>query len=217
MVTRSAGRGDTRSAVSRARLLGTAERLIAVHGVAQVSSRRVAAEAGQANNSAVAYHVGTMADVVLAVLAEHGEAMDRLREPMLDAVDGSPELRDHVACLVPPMTRHLAGIGAPSHYARFAAHVVSDPVLRGPALAATTSTTAMSRALRAVQRCATHLPDAAVLTRSAMARHALVHLCADREAELAVADGPTTGIPGWEETGEFLVDGLTGMLGAPPA
>ncbi|WP_158226772.1 TetR/AcrR family transcriptional regulator [Amycolatopsis vastitatis] len=204
-----------RSAATRARLLATAERLIAEDGVAQVSSRRLGQEAGQANNSAVAYHVGTMEEVILAVLRRHGEAMDRIRAGMVDAAEGSAELRDHVAALVLPTTLHLAELGVPSYYARFAAHVVSDPALRAPALSVTTSTPVMQRALLAV---AAHAGDAAgptILTRSAMARHAIIHTCAEREAELAEA-GNRSGIPGWAETGEILVDGITVLLAAPP-
>jgi AcrR family transcriptional regulator len=200
-----------RSAATRARLLATAERLIAEDGVAQVSSRRLGQEAGQANNSAVAYHVGTMEEVILAVLREHGEAMDRIRAAMVDAAEGSTRLRDHVAALVLPTTRHLAELGVPSYYARFAAHVVSDPALRAPALSVTTSTPAMQRALRAVAAHAGDPADPAILTRSAMARHAIIHTCAERETELADA-GDRSGIPGWAETGEILVDGITALL-----
>ncbi|WP_328615722.1 TetR family transcriptional regulator [Amycolatopsis sp. NBC_00355] len=204
-----------RSAATRARLLATAERLIAEDGVAQVSSRRLGQEAGQANNSAVAYHVGTMAEVILAVLREHGEAMDRIRATMVAAAEGSTRLRDHVAALVLPTTLHLADLGVPSYYARFAAHVVSDPVLRAPAMAVTTSTPVMQRAMRAVAAHAGDATDPAILTRSAMARHAIVHTCAEREAELAAA-GDSSGIPGWAETGEILVDGITALLTTPP-
>jgi AcrR family transcriptional regulator len=204
-----------RAAATRARLLATAERLIAEDGVAQVSSRRLGQEAGQANNSAVAYHVGTMEDVILAVLREHGEAMDRIRAAMVDAAEGSAELRDHVAALVLPTTLHLAELDVPSYYARFAAHVVSDPVLRAPAMSVTTSTPAMQRAMQAVADHAGDATDAAILTRSAMARHAIIHTCAEREAELAEASD-RSGIPGWAETGEILVDGITALLTTPP-
>lgn len=204
-----------RSAGTRARLLATAERLIAEDGVAQVSSRRLGQEAGQANNSAVAYHVGTMAEVILAVLREHGEAMDRIRAEMVTAAEGSTRLRDHVATLVLPTTLHLAELGVPSYYARFAAHVVSDPVLRAPALSVTTSTPAMHRALQAVAAYAGDPTDPALLTRSAMARHAIIHTCAEREAELAEA-GDHSGIPGWAETGDILVDGVTALLSTSP-
>jgi hypothetical protein len=183
-----------------------------------VSSRRLGQEAGQANNSAVAYHVGTMEDVILAVLREHGEAMDHIRAAMVETAEGSTDLRDHVAALVLPTTLHLAELGVPSYYARFAAHVVSDPVLRAQAMSVTTSTPVMQRAMRAVAAHAGDPADAtdpAILTRSAMARHAIIHTCAEREAELAAA-GDRSGIPGWAETGEILVDGITALLTAPP-
>lgn len=173
-----------RSAATRARVLATAERLIAEDGVARVSSRRLGQEAGQADNSAAAYHVGAMAEVILAVL------------------------RDHVEALLLPTTLHLAELGVPSYYGRFAAHVVSDPA---PALSVTTSTPVMHPALRAVAAHAGDPADPALLTRSAIARHAIVHTCAEREAELAEA-GDRSGTPGRAGTGEILVDGITALL-----
>ncbi|MFG2138450.1 hypothetical protein [Streptomyces sp. NPDC048650] len=39
-------------------------------------------------------------------------------------------MRDWVACLVRPGTEHLAELGSPTWYGRFAAQVMTDPVLR---------------------------------------------------------------------------------------
>ena len=48
-------------------LLLTAERLFAEHGLAGVSLRQIAVEAGSANNSAVAYHFGSKEGLVQAI------------------------------------------------------------------------------------------------------------------------------------------------------
>ncbi len=50
-------------------LLLTAERLFAEHGLAGVSLRQIAVDAGSANNSAVAYHFGSKEGLVQAIFA----------------------------------------------------------------------------------------------------------------------------------------------------
>jgi AcrR family transcriptional regulator len=201
-----------RGAGTRLLLLATAERLYAQHGVAEVSNRQVAEAAGQANNSVVAYHVGSKADLVLAVVRAHAEEMDAIRTRMLDAAAGSPHLRDHLACLVLPLTRHLAELGVPSWYARFAAQVDTDPGWRVQVAAETTSSPVMRRAIDAVLA---HLPEQSpgvAALRWEMARHALVHTCAEHER--ALADGVEPAL-GWEELGEVLIDALVGLFTAP--
>jgi hypothetical protein len=39
----------------------------------------------------------------------------------------STDLRDWIACLVWPVTAHLAALGTPSWFARFLAQVMADP------------------------------------------------------------------------------------------
>ncbi|MEK8169582.1 helix-turn-helix domain-containing protein [Streptomyces sp. M19] len=70
-------------------LLNTAERLFAEHGIGAVSNRRVAEEAGAANNYAVGYHFGTKTELILAITRRYVLAMDRIRERMLADVAGS--------------------------------------------------------------------------------------------------------------------------------
>jgi AcrR family transcriptional regulator len=202
----------TRGADTRRLLLATAERLYAQHGVAEVSNRQVAEAAGQANNSVVAYHVGTKIDLVLAVVRAHNEPMDRIRAGLVDAAAGSPDLRDHLACLVLPLTRHLAELGVPSWYARFAAQLDTDPGLRALVMAETMAGPVMRRAFDGVRA---HFPDqpAHVKTlRGEMARHAVLHTCAEHERALAEGATPTHG---WEELGQLVLDALVGLYTAP--
>jgi AcrR family transcriptional regulator len=207
---RAGGVRDARAAATRRLLLATAERLYAQHGVAEVSNRQVAEAAGQANNSAVAYHVGTKTDLVLAVVRAHAEPMDRIRAAMLAA--GSHDLRDHLACLVLPLTRHLAGLGVPSWYARCAAQVTTDPGLRVRVQAETASTPVMRRALDALHAHLPEQPAQVAMLRAEMTRHVIVHTCAEHER--ALADGEETAL-GWDEIGELLIDALVGLHTAP--
>ena len=64
-------------------LLLTAERLFAEHGVAGVSLRQIAVEAGSANNSAVAYHFGSKEGLVQAIFGYRLPQLLQRRELLL--------------------------------------------------------------------------------------------------------------------------------------
>lgn len=116
---------------TRELLLRTAERLYAEHGLAQVSNRRIVESAGQANNSALTYHVGTRTDLIDAITRSHVEPIAARTRELVRLARGSRRARDHVASLVLPYTEHLASLGNPSWCARFLAQVVADPALAG--------------------------------------------------------------------------------------
>ena len=119
-----------RASSTQEAILVAAERLYAEHGVFAVSNRQVSEAAGQGNNAAVGYHFGTKADLVRAIEQKHRGPVEELREQMvadLIASGDSAELRGWVACLVRPLTEHLAALGNPSWYARFAAQAMTDP------------------------------------------------------------------------------------------
>ena len=96
---------------TREAILTTAERLFAEHGVYAVSNRQVSEAAGQGNNAAVGYHVGTKTDLVRAIEQKHRAPIERLLDRMLAEIDDSAELRDWVACLVCSLTEHLDELG----------------------------------------------------------------------------------------------------------
>lgn len=198
---------------TRERLLDAAERLVAQHGLAGATQRRIAEAAGQANNSAVGYHIGDRGDVVRAVLARHFEPMDRRRREMRERA-GADDLRHHVECLVRPLTEHLDEIGVPSWYARFAAHVIADPTLREHLLWQAGSSEVMRDVLAAVAAASpAGVSASAMAIRGEMALYAIVHTCAERERALSVGCSPHP--PSWAAVGDALVDATTGMLLAP--
>jgi AcrR family transcriptional regulator len=203
------------AAATQALLLRTAERLFAERGVHAVSNRRIAVAAGQGSNSAVGYHIGTKADLVAAIMRAHAAPMDRLRAEMLDRAQASAQLRDHIACLVLPLTRHLADLGVPSWYARFAAQVSFDPALRTVAIHEATSTPVMRRAMDMMLAQAPPGPPGAwTAPRPGMARHLIIHTCADREQ--ALADGNAPSGETWAQTGQMLIDAIAALMTAAP-
>lgn len=129
---------------------------------------------------------------------------------MIAAAAGSDEIRDHIACLVRPLTDHLAELGVPSYYARFAAHVTTDPGLRELVLGDVTASPAMRRALDGLLSRLPDLPAPVAMLRSEMVRHILVHTCAERER--ALAENRVTATASWAATGDALIDAIAGLI-----
>lgn len=196
---------------TRELLLRTAERLYAERGLAQVSNRQIVEAAGQANNSALSYHVGTRTDIVQAIARTHGDPIARRTQERVEAVRGSSTPRDHVASLVLPYTEHLATLGNPSWFARFTAQVSTDPVFAEGVRMASSLEPFFEEGLAAVWAHVPDLPAAEAELRSQTARLAIIHTCAEQER--AAAD---TGTPAdWHLIGESLTDAVTGLLLAP--
>ncbi|XVQ90434.1 TetR/AcrR family transcriptional regulator [Microbispora siamensis] len=200
-----------RVSVTRERILSAAERLFAEHGVFAVSNRQVSEAAGQGNNAAVGYHFGTKADLVRAIARRHAEPVDRIREQMLAGIGDSADVRDWVACLVRPVTEHLAAQGNPTWYARFIAQVVTDPSLR--AVVAEETHASLRQAMDGFIRCLPELPAEVRAERSDMARQLITHVCAERER--ALAEGAPTPRSSWHDTATGLIDALVGLWLAP--
>lgn len=202
-----------RAEETRERILSAAERLYAEHGVLAVSNRQVSEAAGQGNNFAVGYHFGTRTDLVRAVVRRHGEPMERARAAMLAALGPDPGLRDWLDCLVRPVTRHLDALGSPSWVARFTAQVTTEPALRPLAVDDALAESSMRAVVAGVHRCVPVLPEPVQAERAAMLRHLLVHVCAERERDLAA--GAPTPRATWDEAADGLVDAMAGLLLAP--
>jgi AcrR family transcriptional regulator len=204
-----AGRGS----VTRDAILTAAERLFAEHGVFAVSNRQVGEAAGQSNNTAVGYHFGTKADLVRAIGRRHERPIERLRLHMVAKSIGSADLRDWVDCLVRPLTEHLAELGNPTWYARFAAQAMSDPayyhIVAGDALRSPT----LVEVIEQINQCLPDLPADVNKQRAIMARHLLIHTAADFERTLA----KRTSFPrsSWSATASGLVDAIVGLWAAP--
>lgn len=114
---------------ARIRILEAAERRFAEDGIEAVSLRQIAAESGQRNTSAVAYHFGSRAALVGA-LYEH--RMTPINARRLEFLAAHPEgdVRTYVRALVEPLAETLAEAekaGRPSWYLRFLAEAMRYP------------------------------------------------------------------------------------------
>ena len=203
-----------RASGTREAILVAAERLYAEHGVFAVSNRQVSEAAGQGNNAAVGYHFGTKADLVRAIEQKHRQPIETLRQRMIAAVSGSRELRDWVACLVCPLTDHLAELGTPTWYARFAAQAMTDPEYHTIVVKDALSSSSLVEVIDRINQCLPDLPAEVRFERNIMARNLLMHSCADRERALA-AGGAVVAGRSWRAAGAGLIDAIVGLWLAP--
>ncbi|WNF00433.1 TetR family transcriptional regulator [Streptomyces luomodiensis] len=204
---------DERADATREAILATAERLFAERGVYAVSNRQVSGAAGQGNNAAVGYHFGTKADLVRAIARRHAQQVERVRERLLDEIGDSTDVRDWVACLVRPVLQHLAELPSPTWYARFCAQVMTDPALHEIMAEESLASPALRRTLDGLNRCLPDLPLEVHVERGAMARHLILHMCAERER--ALAEHTATPRSSWHDAATGLIDGIVGLWLAP--
>lgn len=202
-----------RASSTREAILVAAERLYAEHGVFAVSNRQVSEAAGQGNNAAVGYHFGTKTDLVRAIEEKHRGPIEELREQLITATSVGTDLRGWVGCLVRPLTDHLAALGNPTWYARFAAQVMTDPAYHNIVVRDALSSPSLVQVIEGMNNCLPELPADIRAERNIMARNLLMHSCADRERGLATgANVPRTS---WPAAASGLIDAIVGLWTAP--
>lgn len=207
------GLRSDRSNATREAIITAAERLFAEHGISAVSNRQVSEAAGQGNNTAVAYHFGSKADLVHAIVAKHAEPLAVLRERSLSEIDESPHLRDWVSCFVYTLIDHVAALGNPSFYARFAAQAMADPIHRELLTRDSLTSPSLVRVVNGINRCLPNLPTDVRAQRGVMMSNLLIYTVADRERALAV-NAPVAHAT-WNDAAAGLVDGIVGLWQAP--
>ncbi|MFD6897381.1 TetR/AcrR family transcriptional regulator [Rhodococcus sp. NPDC060086] len=109
---------------TRLLLISAAEKLVAENGPEGVSSRQIAAAAGQTNNYAVQYHFGSKEGLLDAVFAHRLQRVDAVRAELFDTVSssgGEPSVRRWLDVLLLPLADEVT---APeSRYVSFLARV----------------------------------------------------------------------------------------------
>ena len=199
---------------TRDAILTAAERLYAEHGVYAVSNRQVSEAAGQGNNAAVGYHFGTKTDLVRAIEERHRAPIEEHRERLVARLGGTTDLRGWVSCLVRPLTDHLADLGNPTWYARFAAQAMTDPAYYGFVVKDALSSPSLVQVVDGINECLPDLPPDIRFERNIMARNLLMHSCADRERALA-RGAAVASRTSWQTAGTGLIDAIVGMWLAP--
>jgi AcrR family transcriptional regulator len=198
---------------TRDAILSAAELLFAERGMYAVSNRQISEAAGQRNNAAACYHFGSRVDLLRAIEGRHREPIERLRAQMVADVGDSTELRHWVSTLVCPLTDHLAALGIPSWYARFAAQAMADPAYRHVVTKDALMSPMLARTVDGINRCLPDLPKRVRSERIVMASNLLMHTCAEHEGALA-EHGPRSR-SSWPVAGEGLIDAIVGLWWAP--
>ncbi|MEV7098899.1 TetR family transcriptional regulator [Amycolatopsis sp. NPDC051045] len=178
-----------------------------------MSNRQIGEAAGQSNTAVVSYHFGTKADLVRAIARKYAGEIEQVRVDMVADIAGSEVLRDWVACLVCPVTQHLAALGSPTWYARFCAQLMSDPALQEIRVEESLAYPSLRLLLNGFNQRVPDLPDDVRAERWAMARHLIVHMSVDRER--ALADETTPIQPSWDALAAGLTDAIVALWQAP--
>ena len=112
-----------------------------------------------------------------------------------------------------PLTDHLAALGNPSWYARFAAQAMADPTYRHVVTKDALTSPELVAAINGINDCLPDLPKRVRSERIVMARNLLMHTCAEHEGELA-EHGPEAR-SSWPIAAEGLIDAIVGLWQAP--
>src|SRR5262249_848465 len=147
---------------------------------------------------------------------KHRGPVEQLREQMVSELldsGGSGQMRDWVACLVRPLTDHLADLGNPTWYARFAAQAMTDPAYYNIIVKGALSSPSLVQVVDGINSCLPNLPAEVRFERNIMARNLLMHSCADRERALASRSSMHQSSGGAAASG--LIDAIVGLWLAP--
>lgn len=204
--------------LTRDRLINTAERLFALHGLDGVSLDRIRREAGEKNASALQYHFGGKPALLRAVFEARLSVIDRRRLEILKAptsLDRAAALRGCAEALVLPFAEHLSAPGAERYYVRFVAQVYGDPRTDWSVLLAGGRNEGVFQVGHRLAELLPELPRRVVRTRLELVVGLIIHGLADREKVIAAnARRPALATPAFVG---LLVDICVGALSAPHA
>lgn len=182
---------------ARIRILEAAERRFAEDGIEAVSLRQIAAESGQRNTSAVAYHFGTRSALVAAVYEYRMTPVNARRLELL-AARPDDTVRTYVRALVEPLAETLTDAekeGRPSWYLRFLAEAMRYPEYDPGAVALERPEASSIRALISGLRAATaplRLPPGVFAERMRLLALLVITTLADRERHPGTGVGVET-------------------------
>lgn len=115
---------------TRSKILQTAEKLFAKHGIDQTSIRLINQTAGQRNSSATQYHFGSKSGLIAALFDYRMESINERRLQMLaelEAAGRTDNIRSMVEILVIPLAEQLNRNSAARYYIPVASQVIGHP------------------------------------------------------------------------------------------
>jgi AcrR family transcriptional regulator len=200
----------TATSPSALRLVATAERLFALHGIDGVSLRQIAVEAGSANNSAVHYYFGSKARLIAAIFRHRLPQLTSERRLLAARCDPA-DLRSRFEAHYLPVL--MLAESADNHYVSFVEQLHRAESAYGKYLAdlPEEGQHASDDFRRDVEGLLGHVDEPLRQMRIAEAQALCLHAAADREH--AVSAGADV-VP-FELFASSLFDGITGFLAAP--
>jgi len=163
------------------RLLDTAERLFAQHGIDNVSMRQIVQASGQSNQSAAHYHFGSRDTLIRTLIERRMEVIDRLRHERLDALlaDGhQPTPAELVATGIGTIARVVSEWDWGPDYVRVMAQALFHPALGLPGSIDAQRRSGLIRTIEHLRRALPELPDAAFADRIELLQHETVYAIA---------------------------------------
>ena len=195
---------------SALRLVTTAERLFALHGIDGISLRQIAAEAGSGNNSAVQYHFGSKDGLIEAIF---GHRLPQLtRERQLLCTRGDPDdIRSRFEAHYLPV---FAMAEAPDNrYVSFVEQLQRREASGSFFTSLPREWQLSNENFRVdVQRLLAAVDEPLRTMRIVDAQALCLHAAADRERALAIGSE----VPSFQLFVSSLLDGVTGFVAAPP-
>lgn len=195
---------------SALRLVVTAERLFATHGIDGVSLRQIAAEAGSGNNSAVHYHFGSKQGLIAAIFRHRLPQIINERRLLVARCD-LEDLRSRFEAQFLPIL--ALAESTDNHYVSFVEQLQrhelgsADGLLDLPPEGQRSN----EEFRRDLEELLGRLPEPLRQMRIAESQSLCIHAAADRER--AVTSGFAS-VP-FELFANSLLDGITGFLSAP--
>jgi AcrR family transcriptional regulator len=194
---------------TKERLVLTAERLFALHGVDGVSLRHIGAESAMGNNSVVQYHFGSKEGLIDAILVSRLKDLTERRRVLFAQVSSDTIRSIAEAQLLPVM--ELAE-RKDCHYLMFLEQLQRHGTIRH-ALERLTDKWSQDPYVTRLSRVLSHVPPRLRTTRVNQASAICLHTCADRQRARHFGSQVVPYVLHVNQ----LLDGIEAFLSAPPS
>ena len=193
------------------------ERLIAKHGLDNVSLRQINTEAGQRNSSASHYHFGSKEALITAIYEYRMECLNIRRNALLDALPSTIAPRKVctlIGLLIYPMADEVEGSEGGHYFIQFMSQLFSHPMLDLVSMWRGQFGESVGRVYYELRTALPDIPDEVFGPRFGLMWLLAVNALADRERlSKAAASSMTLALPVLFVTN--LVDSLAGLMAAP--
>ena len=169
---------------TRRQLLHAAEQLFAEAGIDAVSLRQINVAAGQKNSSAVHYHFGSKAALILAIYEERMASVNTRREQMLDDIEQAGkqhEMRALLEAILYPIVDEIAADASGPSYIRFLAQAMGHPQLDMTKLQHMKDANGLARIIKHLRKALPDMPDKLLSQRFGLSFEQIIHSLADRQ------------------------------------